>query len=68
MAQKRRPPKTAGLDRVTLMVPVELKARLEADVELGTRTFSDVVRERLRMGLEAPMKGIQWVADSICRN
>jgi len=52
MAQKRRTPKQDGLDRITLMVPAELKAKLDAKTEAGVRTFSDVARECLRRGLE----------------
>ena len=51
MAQKRRRAKESGLDRITLMLPAELKATLESAAEPGVRTFSDVVRECIRRGL-----------------
>lgn len=38
------------------MVPVDLKAKLEASVEPGVRTFSDVVRENLRRGSGSAIK------------
>ena len=53
MAQKRRKPKESGFDRITLMIPADLKAKLDGEVEQGVRTFSDVARECLRRGLEA---------------
>ena len=52
MPQRRRQPKESGLDRITLMVPADLKAKLEAEVKPGVQTFSDVARDCLRRGLE----------------
>lgn len=59
MAQKRRKPKETGLDRITLMIPAELKRRLESEVEPGVRTFSDVVRDCLKRGMEAEYQGYE---------
>lgn len=52
MAQRRRKSKDSGLERVTVMVPADLKAAIDAQVETGVRTFSDVAREALRRGLD----------------
>jgi hypothetical protein len=49
MAQKRRGAKEGQpkLERITLMIPAELKAELDSEVEAGAWTFSDAVRQRL---------------------
>jgi hypothetical protein len=67
MAQNRRKPKETGFDRITLMIPTDLKAKLDAEVKPGARTFSDVARECLRLGLEAdvPVSGLSQRARTI---
>ena len=59
MAQKRRKTSETGLDRITLMIPAELKRRLESEVEPGVRTFSDVVRDCLKRGMDAEYQGYE---------
>jgi hypothetical protein len=48
MPQKRRKPsKEAGYEYLTVLVPSEFRAALEAQAEAEGRTLSDVVRRRL---------------------
>jgi hypothetical protein len=67
LPQKRREPKSTGLDRITIMLPADIKSRLDAEVVQGTNTFSDVVRDYLRRGLaaEGPDDGLPPTAQAL---